>query len=390
MEWDMDKDIIDRYRARYRLQDIFFSGLNRGVSVFLGRRNTPIPAAPRRILVANAGHLGDAILSTFVFPALRHAFPEASLDFLGSTFGRPAIEGHPMLDRAIFLDHWRVARARSTRIEEIARFYAQVPAVVRTLRAASYDMALDLHAWHPDYLLLFWLAGIPVRSGFNRISGAFATHPVSFSYDRRHEVESFLDVLRSVGVGEASLCHARLSLKPVSDEARAQAKTLTGSLGRYRVLHPGSSKSIKDWTIDGWAELARRLADRNIVPVITGSGKRDAEIAQEIGRREPRVMSMVNTTPWPVLTAILQGAELVYSVDTSVGHAARALGRPVVAIYGGMTDPIHWAPVGAHVATHGMPCSPCFNKRGCSTRGCLTQLSVDAVEQVADEAFGNT
>jgi ADP-heptose:LPS heptosyltransferase len=389
MERNKDKDIIDRYRARYRLQDKFFSGLNKGASVFLGRRNTSIPVSPRRILVANAGHLGDAILSTYVFPVLRHAFPGASLDFLGSTFGRPVLEGHPMLDRAIFLDHWRVARAQRTRIGEIARFYAHVPSAVRTLRASSYDMALDLHAWHPDYLPLFWLAGIPVRAGFDRISGAFATHPVSFSYDRRHEVESFLDVLRSVGVGEASLCQARLSLKPVSDEDRAQADTLTGSLGRYRILHPGSSKPIKDWTIDGWAELARRLADRGIIPVITGSGRRDAEMAQEISRREPGVMSIVNATSWGVLMAIIQGAEIVYSVDTSIGHAARALGRPVVAIFGGMTDPMHWAPPGARVATHDLPCSPCFNKRGCSTRGCLTLLSVDSVEKAAEEALSD-
>lgn len=382
---------VARFRARFRRQDQLFLVLNRILGIFVRCRKNEVHGTPRRILVANAGHLGDVVISTALLPVLKSAYPGAEIDFLTGSYSREAIGRHPLVDEVFLLDHWRSDRSGRPLLIRVARYYARLFSFCRELRARRHDLALDLHAWHPNYILLFWLAGIPVRAGFGRVGyEATLTHPVPFRYDRRHELEHQLDVARTLGIGDEHLRLAKPNLEDVSFEAAAKARSLLNlSPGRtrYRVLHPAASTAARDWTVEGWIALASRLAASGVSPVMTGIGARAAAIASEVCKREPKTISLVDRASWPELMAVLHGAELVYSVETAIGHAASALGRRVVAIYGGMDDPLRWAPLGSVVATHPVPCSPCFMKEGCASRDCLLRLSAAEVQTIADDAF---
>ncbi|HEY6293722.1 MAG TPA: glycosyltransferase family 9 protein [Terriglobia bacterium] len=324
-------------------------------------------------------------MSTALFPVLRDAFPEASLGFLTGTYSRAVIEGHPFLDRVHFLDHWYASRSGEGRVVGALEYYLRAfPAMVQELRAAKYDVALDLHAWFPNFVPLLWRAQIPIRIGFSRLGlGALLTHGQAYAYDRRHELEHQLDLLRLWGLPEKSVSLARPTLAPVSEEARCRVRALMGGRIRYHVLHPASSTPVRDWTLASWAELARNLQEQGVAPVITGAGHRDAAMAQAISQAVPEAINTVGQLSWEELLALLAEAEVVYSVETSIGHAAAALGRPVVAIYGSMADPAHWAPLGSRVVTKPQPCSPCFNKHGCSHRSCIVHITVQDVEEAA-------
>jgi ADP-heptose:LPS heptosyltransferase len=383
--------ILARYRARYRRQDRLFTLLNALLGIFIRPRRRLTPKEPRRILVANAGHLGDIIISTALFPVLKSAFPNATIDFLTGTYSRQVVVGHPSLSRVFLYDHWRSERSGQSLLRRIAKYYLRMPSVCRELRARQYDIALDVHAWHPNYVLLFWLARIPIRTGCGRVGYApTLTHPVPFRYDRRRELEHQLDVVRALGVGARHIALAQPNLAPIPAESRVKARVLLSSpanTGRYHVLHLAASIATRDWVPEAWADLARHLAAEGIAPVITGLGERALATAQVICAREPRAISTIDKLSWNELMAVLESADLIYSVETSAGHAARALGRPVVAIYGGMGDPRRWAPLGSTVATHAVSCSPCFNKHGCASRDCLTKLRVDEVRLAADTAL---
>lgn len=378
--------ILARYRARYRRQDTLFAMLDRLLRLAVGpRKLKEVSQRPRRILLANAGHLGDAVISTGLLPVLKEAFPEAKLGFLTGTYSRAVVEGHPLLDRTHFLDHWYTARSKESVAIRVLKYHLLAfPAMVRELRAARYDVAVDLRGWFPNFAPLLWRARIPVRIGFARLGvGALLTHAQPHVYDRRHELEHQLDLLRLWGVPEKSLELARPNLAPVPEEVRRRVSSRMRANDRYQVLHPASSTALRDWTPDGWASLARNLLARGITPVITGAGTRDAALAEAISRAAPGVVNTVNRLSWQELLALLEGAEIVYSVETSIGHAAAALGRPVIAIYGGMGDPAHWAPIGSRVVTKPQPCSPCFRKRGCSHLSCLLKVTVEEVEGAA-------
>src|SRR5581483_11722000 len=55
--------------------------------------------SPRRILLVQLDHLGDAVLTTPMLPRLRAAFPEAQIDVLASASNRAVFEADPDVDR---------------------------------------------------------------------------------------------------------------------------------------------------------------------------------------------------------------------------------------------------------------------------------------------------
>ncbi len=379
-------EVIDRFRNRYRKQHALASALDTVIRLLLpGSRTPPMPGRPRRILLANKGHLGDALMSTALLPAIKHVYPDVFVGFLTGTYSRAAIEGHPWVDKVHLLDHWHAARSAKPLPHRLTAYYGHsMRAMARELRAMNYDIALDLHAWFPNSIPLLWLARIPVRIGFDRVGfSALLTHVQRYSYDRRHEIDHQCDLLRLWGLPQDSLDLARPNLAEIPESARRKARERVGAPGRFRVLHPASSTPVKDWALASWSELAGNLLSQGITPVVTGAGARDQAISRAICDQAPGSIDAVGKLSWADLMALLSAAEMVYSVDTSVGHAAAALGRPVVSIFGGMADPQHWSPRGARVVSNPLACSPCFDKRGCAHRSCLLGVSVRDVEEAA-------
>ncbi|HEX6980246.1 MAG TPA: glycosyltransferase family 9 protein [Alphaproteobacteria bacterium] len=388
-----EQEVIERLKRRYRVQDAAFRLLDTLAGRIAGvERNGAVRLAKDRprILIANAGHLGDVVMSTAVFPVLRHAFPGVEIGFLAGSYSRPVLDGHPFVRWIHYVDHWYLSRAAAAPYRKAIRYYRERRRVIDELRDCRYDLAIDLRAWFPNFISLLRAARIPLRVGYDRVGfGSFLTHRLSYRYDRRHEIEHYLDLLRSLPVPAQALAHAWPNLPPVPESAAAEATAVLGDVRRFRVLHPAASTPARDWPIDCWKMLAQELLKEGITPVLTGRGVRDADIARAIAAAVPGCINACDRLSWGGLAALIHKAELVYSVETSIGHVAAAFLRPTVSICGGMADPSHWKPFGANavVATNALPCHPCFNSKGCATRGCLTGLSVAQVHAAAQEAL---
>lgn len=381
---ECDAAIVARFRRRHRVQDAVASVLRILLTpvALLATRRPPV-RPPRHILVANAGHLGDAILSTCVLEPLRRTYPGAEIGFLAGRQALPVLEGHPLIDRLHILDHWASVRTNHVLASKLRRYVSEAWRTRRELVAVGYDMAIDFHVWFPNYVVLLAAAGIPERIGTDRFGfSCLLTRQIPYGYARRHEVEGMRALLRAAGVSYGDAAAARPQLKPIPAGACAEAAAVVPS-GRYVVLHPTASTPVRDWPIENWCALARHLIGEGVTPVVTGQGVRDATNAAAILAAAPQAVDAVGRLSWQALGAALSRAETVFCVETSVGHYARALGCPVVSIVGGMADPVRWSPLGAVTATEPQPCSPCFLKQGCDGRACLTALKVETVVRLA-------
>lgn len=387
---DQPEMVKRRFEDHYRLQRRIFTTLDRILSLApsLGKvQASPIPT-PQRLLLSNAGHLGDVIITTALLPVLHKCFPGLEIGFLTGSWALPVVHNHPLITRTHLLDHWYLRRDSASRLQKLVQYsLIDQKKIISELAEQKYDVAIDVRSWFPNFVPALWRANIPVRVGFDRVGfGPLLTHPFSHCYNRRHELEYQFELLQVLGVKSSALTLAHPSLPPVTTAAATEAKAIVGSSRRYRVLHVASSTPSRDWPSEHWQELARNLVAQGITPVLTGRGPRDAILTAKIGNTVHGCINSCDRLSWGGLVALIAGAELVYSVETSVGHVGAALQKPVVAIYGGMADPMHWKPYGDHtaVATRLLNCHPCFTKQGCSTRDCLTKLDVGAVTAMAD------
>ena len=178
-----------------------------------------------RIVVFCPNLIGDTVMATPTFRAIRRGFPGAELTAVIKPHVAPTLEGTPWFDEWIRFD------PRSTiRVE---RSWA----AVRTLRKGRFDLAILL----PNSIRsagMSWLAGIPRRVGYdlNR-RGILLTDVLDHPRDPGGHrmpvpiVETYVKIARHLGCPVDSL---RLELATTGDdEARGgPSRGLTGPFAR--------------------------------------------------------------------------------------------------------------------------------------------------------------
>lgn len=114
--------------------------------------------------------------------------------------------------------------------------------------------------------------------------------------------------------------------------ASPRIDTGSGERGGYAVIHPFSGSPRKNWPLDRYRELARRLA----LPVEWCAGP------SEVLEGAVRFEDLYELACW------LAKARLYIGNDSGITHLAAAVGTPVVANFG-PTDPAIWSPRGERI-----------------------------------------
>jgi ADP-heptose:LPS heptosyltransferase len=255
--------------------------------------------------------------------------------------------------------------------------WLRLPRLVRELRRARYDVALDLQG-NLKSGVLTRLSGAGRRTGL--------APPLSREGNRwfvrelvpappGHRLDAYLALLdRAVGRGPAA--PALLPARPRDH----------GSV----VLHPGTSRfgAFKRWPAERFAELGDLLAERLSAPVVLTAGPGERADADAVRRRMRGGAAVAETPSLEALVDLLAGARLVVACDTGPAHLAAAAGVPTVVLFG-PKDPAVMAPRGPRVATvrAGVRCSPCA-LRFCPDPVCMTGLGVGPVAKAALELLG--
>jgi ADP-heptose:LPS heptosyltransferase len=352
----------------------------------LPRRTPAPPRDPARILVANWAHLGDVVTSLGVLRALRERFPRAEIGMLVGSWGRVAVAGTGLADRIHVADHPMLNRADQPGAAKRARWRETRGLALAEMRAAGYEVAIDLFGFFPPAHPLFRRAGIPVRIGWT--SGGFGpllTHPVPFPDEARPMADLYRDLLdrldpeRPFAEGSTRPRIERGALPPLPAE-------LEGA-GPYLVVHPGAGSPSRHWGHDRWAAVIARL--RAEAPgyrvVLTGAGAGDVALAGALAAEFPGAVNMAGSAGWDAFGRILADAALVLCPDTATGHVAALFGTPSAVIFTGTNDPARWAPWNDRLSVLVRPvvCAPC-NRTGCEAMACFLGVEPD---QVADAAL---
>ena len=163
----------------------------------------------------------------------------------------------------------------------------------------------------------------------------------------RPAARHFAGMVEPLGLALAD--DAASDLFPSPEDAAAARAFLTGLKPGTRLvaIHPGSGSETKNWPVESWAELGRRLAARQ--PDVDAAAHRRrgrcgaGAIYVEAWKDLPHLRA--RWLPLPILAALLREAALFLGHDSGITHLAAASRRdlPVIALFG-PTDPAVWAP----------------------------------------------
>jgi heptosyltransferase-2 len=283
-----------------------------------------------KILFIRGGALGDFIVTLPTLRLLRQRWPDAHIEVLG----------HPRLSE-IALQRYYLNAIRSVNHGPLSAFFT--PRAVLDPAWMDYIGSFDLvlsYFYDPDGLFLVNLQ----RCKPGRILTHSPRVPEEFG---RPAARHFAGMVEPLGLALAD--DAASDLFPSPEDAAAARAFLTGLKPGTRLvaIHPGSGGETKNWPVESWAELGRRLTRAAPdLALLLVEGEADAEPAQLILETWKDVPYLrARELPLPILAALLRETALFLGHDSGITHLAAASRRdlPVLALFG-PTDPAVWAP----------------------------------------------
>ncbi len=260
------------------------------------------------ILVIRNDRFGEFLLIIPALRALKERYPQAKITLAIDTY---LMELAGLVEEADSLIAW----------ENRKHSFKEILAFSRQIKKGSYDLAVVFNPASESNLAIF-LAGVPLRIGYDRKWGFLLTHKIKDEKHLalKHEVEYNLGLVALTGAFTHNL---KLGLKSAPDYLFPE--TLKGV--NFIAIHPWTSDPVKQWPVERFKELAQRIRrELGLIVVLVGSSK-DALDGDE------GVINLANKTSLPELTALLKRASLLVSGDSGPVHLAAAVGTPVVALF---------------------------------------------------------
>lgn len=308
----------------------------------------------RKILIVKPSSLGDIIQALPVLRLLKLHDPGSEIHWWVDSTLSGLLEDDPDLSGLFLFERRRWASPLH---------WNEAAAAVRRLRAMRFDWVIDLQSLARSGLFA-WLADGRLTVGLDDPrEGARGFYDIAVMRPARdaHAVDWYLEVLRRLNVP----LHWDFTWLPRRPGAADAVRTKWGAdSGRWLVLQPGARWPNKRWPAESFADLVGRLAadDAGLRFVILGS-REDAAAGERIARAEPaRCLDLTGRTTLPEMLEWIRRGELMVTNDTGPMHAAAALGRPVVALFG-PTDPRRTGPYGQVdrvLKLDSLPCIPCL------------------------------
>ncbi|HET9764706.1 MAG TPA: lipopolysaccharide heptosyltransferase II [Casimicrobiaceae bacterium] len=330
-----------------------------------------------RILIVAPSWVGDAILSEPLLAVLREPFAVPVIDVLAPSWCAPVY-----------------ARMRGVG-EVIESPFAHGELALGRRRALAADLRRRGYTWAfvlPNSFksaLIPWLARIPRRVGYaGEARGALLTDARRLDHKA---LPRLADRFVALAVPRGRLVPTPPAPVLVPDVANAGAAVRALGLSTRRpvaILCPGAEYGpAKRWPTEHFIALAQRFLEQGLAVWLLGSPN-DRPSAKPIAEALEDVRDLAGATDIGTAIDLLSLASVVVSNDSGLMHAAAAVGRPLVALFGS-SSPQYTPPLSpvARVARIDIACSPCF-QRECPLGHfkCMRELLADDVYRLALDA----
>jgi ADP-heptose:LPS heptosyltransferase len=318
------------------------------------------PEKVGRILVMRLDNIGDVILAGPALATLKHNFPQATVTLMASPAGAQAAALLPWVDEVL---PWRVLWQDLGRLPFDP---GRESDLVETLRAGRFDAAIVLTSFsqspHPAAVVCR-MAGIPRFVAQSKEAGGVA--PVFEAVpDDVHQCERNLRLLEMSGLEVPD----RLLRIQIPKPAIRFARELLSKAGLqpdnpYLVFNPWASCQSRTYSPERYAEAVRTIAETTgMTPVMTGVESDRERSAQALRVLGGRGIDLMGATKLPEFAALIAGARLVLTSNTSALHLADALLTPLVVLYSGTELEEQWAPRASPsvLLRRSTLCTPCY------------------------------
>lgn len=342
---------------------------------------------PLRIVIAMSKGMGigDLILATPLFKAVKKSYPDSYLAVLTSPFAGKILWGNPYINELL--------------TDDGKSFFEKLSNLYRLFKKGNFDLSLHICSRTED-VIASWLAGIKVRVG--PITGFLHDHLLNYRFesdlngwtDESHRVEYLMEYCRVLGNNNIKAEEKlEVYIPSYAEEYIKEEMKKEGSDQKKEpliIIHPGFFPPLRHFPVEFYLKLGKSLIeDLKARIIITGVKSEYDKTRILIEEFKPEVFDWVGRTDIAELCALISRADLVITHDTGPLHIAAALQIPVVALFGPKSAYSRvWKPYGVpHIVVEtGSPddCAKC--KPGDRCKGnfeCKIEMPLEKIIEAA-------
>jgi heptosyltransferase-2 len=289
-----------------------------------------------KVLILQTAFLGDLILSTSFFHAVRKVHPDAIIHLVCNLGTEQILEGNPDLNLVIPLDK-----------KKIKKHLFGFISFALGLRKEKYTIVYAAHFSFRSSLMSY-LTGAPVRVGYAESGFSFLhTKTVPRPKTGPHEVEKLFSLLPIDPTDYPKDRDRRPFLFPKSDDIssfRKTSQTILPNNEPYIILAPSSLWETKRLPEEKFVSIISQILRKRTETIVLIGSKADEKIQDRIfqllkieplkEKERARLHSLIGKTSLGELAVWIQNASAIVSNDSSPVHFASAFDTPTIMIYG--------------------------------------------------------
>jgi ADP-heptose:LPS heptosyltransferase len=294
----------------------------------------------KNILCVRLDNMGDLLMSSPAMAALKESF-SCKITVLTSSMATEMAKNIPVIDDVLTWDApW--IKNESSETESIAQ-------LISLLKSKKFDASVIFTVFSQNPLpaaMLLMMAEIPQRLAYCRenpynllTSWVPDKEPYSFV---QHQVERDLALVKSIGASTED-DRLRIYLRPehrISVRKKLNAFDVEAGQ-RWLVLHPGVSEKKREYPVEQWISIAKKLVkDYGCRVLLSGSQNEIGLTKQIVDSIGGKAFSCAGLFTLEEFIALISMAPVVISVNTSTIHIAAATATRVIVLYA-LTNPQH-------------------------------------------------
>lgn len=329
--------------------------------------NGNVDSFPGDVLFIRLRLLGDIIFTLPAIELFKRRFPQTRLHYVvEERFGE--IAGIlPGIDNVITVP--------------AKRGWKDIKAFRKQIKGLGVRTVVDFHSG-PGSAVLTRFSGAACRVGYRTPNRNWA---YNLLVDRKspfhpaHSVFNQARLLEKIGVAVDSI--------PPYPAMAVASFPVSPRLASVRDIHPqvvvhlGAGNRFRDWGLENFKRLVRRLSDRGVSVMLIG-GSAGEKVRAACLSEIPHTYDFSGPLTTKEMLSLIAGAEAYVGADSGPLHVASLTATPLVALYGPNLAQISgpWRRERVEIIQLEMACRPC-SQRKCKydTIPCMRNISVEKV-----------
>lgn len=280
-----------------------------------------------KILIIKFGALGDFILSTGPFSAIRKYHPQAEITLLTTQPFKHLAKKTP------WFDHIEIDLKPSA--FQFSNWLKMRKFIIGNKWSRIYDLQ------HNDRTSIYFRFLPKPKIEWSGIATECSHPHLNPNRNNLHTIERQAEQLKIAGINQTP----KTDIDWLEDDIG-----IFDIKNPFGLLVPGGAEHRKNkrWPKENYASLAKYLKSVNITPVLIG-GKPEEKILREIESEENYVINLCNLSSFGHIASLARTATVSIGNDTGPMHIIAAAGCPSLVLFSEESNPDQTAPRGEKI-----------------------------------------